>query len=64
MRKTMFGKRTGIRWKFTTQLEDLDYADDIALRSSRHQYMQEKQKGFPNMQITSVSKSTQTILRC
>ncbi len=28
--------RRGLRWKFTTVLEDLDYADDIALLSSRH----------------------------
>ena len=42
MRSTTKGKRTGIRWKFTTQLEDLDYADDIALLSSKHQHMQEK----------------------
>ena len=42
MRNATNGKRTGIRWKFTTQLEDLDYADDIALLSSKHQHMQEK----------------------
>ena len=28
------GNNTGIRWKFTTKLEDLDFADDIALLSS------------------------------
>ena len=42
MRKTITGRRTGIRWKFTTLLEDLIYADDIALLSSKHQHMQEK----------------------
>ena len=28
------GERTGIRWKMTTMLEDLDFADDLALISS------------------------------
>jgi len=42
MRKTTTGRKTGLRWKFTTMLEDLDYADDIALLSSKHQHMQEK----------------------
>jgi hypothetical protein len=42
MRKTTSARKTGIRWKFTTQLEDLDYADDIALLSSKHQHLQEK----------------------
>lgn len=42
MKNTTNGKRTGIRWKFINQLEDLDYADDIALLSSKHQHMQEK----------------------
>ena len=31
MRKVTADKRRGIRWKFTTVLEDLDFADDIAL---------------------------------
>ena len=29
---------TGIRWKFMEKLEDLDFADDIALLSSRGEY--------------------------
>ena len=33
MRNTTNARR-GLRWKFTTVLEDLDYADDIALRFS------------------------------
>ncbi|KAI0218752.1 hypothetical protein LSAT2_029555 [Lamellibrachia satsuma] len=32
----------GIRWTLTLILEDLDYADDIGLLSSRHKDMQEK----------------------
>ena len=35
-------ERAGIRWKFTTVLEDLDFADDIALLSSRKRDLQSK----------------------
>ena len=34
--------RNGIRWNFTTLLEDLEYADDIALLSSKWEHLQEK----------------------
>ena len=36
------GGRRGIRWTLTSVLEDLDYADDIALLARRHQDMQAK----------------------
>ena len=42
MRKTTAGNKTGIRWNFTSKLEDLDFADDIALMSSCYTYMQTK----------------------
>ena len=42
MRKTTEGKRTGIRWDFNTLLEDLDFADDIALLSSAMNHLQQK----------------------
>ncbi|XP_062620021.1 uncharacterized protein LOC134281594 [Saccostrea cucullata] len=35
-------KKRDIRWKFMSTLEDLDYADDLALISSKHSDMQEK----------------------
>ena len=35
-------KKPGIRWKFTAKLEDLDFADDIALLSSSKQHIQAK----------------------
>ena len=35
MNRTTEGRRTGIRWKLTSVLEDIDFADDIALLSSR-----------------------------
>ena len=44
MKSVINGKRRGIRWTFTSLLEDLDFADDIALLSHRHQDMQAKIK--------------------
>jgi len=35
-------RNTGIRWKFNTKLEDLDFVDDIALLSSTRQHIQTK----------------------
>ena len=35
IRKATAGKRRGIRWNFTTVLEDLDLAGSIALLSSK-----------------------------
>ena len=42
MRKTVDGQRTDIRWGFTRLLEDIDYADDLLLLTSRADHMQEK----------------------
>ena len=42
MRQSTAGKKTGIQWTFTKQLEDLDFADDISLLSHRQQDAQEK----------------------
>jgi len=35
-------KRNGIRWALKTQLEDLDFIDDLAMLFHNHQHMQEK----------------------
>ena len=35
MRRTIEGRQTGIRWQFVNKLEDLDFADDEALVTSR-----------------------------
>ena len=35
-------RKRGLRWKLTSVLEDLDYADDVALISSRFADLQEK----------------------
>ncbi|XP_061179480.1 uncharacterized protein LOC133188116 [Saccostrea echinata] len=40
--KTVREERTGIRWYFTTMLQDLDFVDDIALQSSTMNHLQSK----------------------
>ena len=40
MRKTTKCGNSGIRWKFNSFLEDLDFADDIALISSKREHIQ------------------------
>ena len=42
MKKTTEGTRNGIQWTLWKQLEDLDFADDLALLSHSHQQMQDK----------------------
>ena len=42
MRRTLEGRQTGIRWQFTNKLEDLDFADDVALVASKIVDMQTK----------------------
>ena len=45
MRKATTDKRRGIRWNFTTVLGDLDFADDIALLSSKFNYLHKEKTG-------------------
>ena len=42
MRHTVRDEGTGLRWKFTSKLEDLDFADDVALISSTQRHVQLK----------------------
>jgi len=42
MHKTTKDKKRGMQWSLMEQLEDIDYADDIALISQRHTNMKEK----------------------
>jgi peptidoglycan hydrolase CwlO-like protein len=42
MRQSTTGRRTEIQWTVIKQLEVLDFADDIALLSHKHQDAQEK----------------------
>ena len=44
MRRTLEGDKTGIRWKLRSRLNDLDFADDIALLSSTKQHSTESEK--------------------
>jgi len=42
MRTTTERHRSGIRWNFTSMLEDLDLTDDIVLVSSKYEHIQNK----------------------
>ena len=42
MKNSTEGTRNGIQWTLWTQLEDLDFADDLALLSHQQQQMQDK----------------------
>ena len=42
MTKTVENDNNGIRWNFTTVLEDIDFADDLALLSSTKTHIQKK----------------------
>lgn len=46
MRATTEGMKNGIQWTPWTQLEDLDFADDLALLSHKHDQMQGKTTGL------------------
>jgi hypothetical protein len=40
------GTLTGIRWNFTTKVEDLDFPFDLALTSSKYEHIQSKTEKF------------------
>ena len=42
MRQATINRKNGIQWTLLEQLDDLDFADDIALLSHNQQQMQEK----------------------
>ena len=42
MKESAEGRRNGIQWTLWKQLDDLDFADDIALLAHTYQKMQEK----------------------
>ena len=48
MKETTNHQRTGIRWKLTSVLEDLDYADDLCLLSSTGAHLSEKTARLSN----------------
>ena len=43
MKRTLEREPTGIQWNFKTKLEDLDFADDLPLLSSKYHDIQKKQ---------------------
>lgn len=49
MKETTVGRRQGIQWTLWSHLEDLDYADDIALLSHTCQQMQNKSTELDQM---------------
>ena len=66
MRKSTREKRNGIQWTLLKQLDDLDFADDLALLSHSHQQMQEKTNLVSNtaMEIgLSINKDKSKILK-
>ena len=42
MKTTTTGRNNGVQWTLWTQLDDLDFADDLALLSHNHSQMQDK----------------------
>ena len=42
MRRTVGHGENGIRWKFTSKLDDADFADDVLLISCAKQQIQDK----------------------
>jgi len=42
MRKVTKNNNTGIRWKMTSKLEDLDFAGDLALISPTFNHIEDK----------------------
>ena len=56
MVQSTHNKKTGIQWSLTEHLEDLDFADDIALLSHSHQQMQDKSELLEKRQLDLDSK--------
>ena len=53
MKETTKSRRQGIQWTPWSQLEDLDFADDLALLSHNHQQMKDK-----TQELVRISQST------
>ena len=56
--KNSVNDKTGIQWTLTKKLEDLDFADDIALLSHSHAHMQEKTSKIAEKRHRSLSAMT------
>ena len=70
MRKTTEDKRRGIQWGLFGQLEDLDFADDLGLLSSKHQDLQEKTERLAQfaqqvgLEINTKKTETMSFISC
>ena len=62
MRRTVGKGENGIRWRLTTKLDDLDFADDVALLSLSRNQMQEKTSRM-DMEAKRVGQVSQEIKR-
>ena len=58
MRRAVGSGENGIRWKFTSKLDDLGFADDIVLLSSTKQQIQDKTTRLEEETSREDSKST------
>ena len=60
MRRTTESHGNGIRWNFTSMLEDLDFADDVFLVSSKYEHIQNStfliSQNFSNFTKVNISK--------
>ena len=66
MRAVTNRKRNGIQWTLWTQLDDLDFADDLALLSHNHQQMQAKTFDLHHTSVqigVTINKQKTRILR-
>ena len=66
MRAVTNQKRNGIQWTLWSQLDDLDFADDLALLSHNHQQMQEKTSDLHHTSVQvglTLNKQKTKILR-
>ena len=66
MRNITAENKTGIRWNFTSKLEDLDFADDIALMSLYYTHMQTKARQLNQFAARTglrINKNKNKILR-
>ena len=66
MRLVTNQKRNGIQWTLWTQLDDLDFADDVALLSHNHQQMQAKTSDLYHTSVQiglKINKQKTKILR-
>ena len=65
-RRTTTHGNTGIRWKFSSFMEDLDFAYDLTLISGKREHIQTKVNslgGYRKMRCLKISKSKTVMMR-